>query len=708
MQKAQIGGSLVQRVATSTHAVPGVGKRTLVDALGGARGGGPHRPGPTGAMSRVSSAVASASTESAGGEAAVAGGAADAAVTGGAAEVAGAGGDAAAAGADSEAASAGDEAASATLVQRQAAGPSAAGGAAPADAPKPGEGPGGATPAEPTKAEGANGLRVSEPGDSSEREADRVADELMRGDLHGLASGHGGSSPAAPPGPGAPGAPGGPGAPGPSTPRDLAGGAGELEQAPPEGSEEHTALLLGGIAQGGGVPGLPAPQPTPEVETVSDVPTIQPKAHPQGCVCCSHLQRSGGEPAGQASPAVEQHIAAMKGGGQSLPAHVREAFEARLGHDFSAVRIHTDERAQQATKALNAQAFAIGSDIAFAPGQYQPDTAAGQHLLAHELTHVVQQGAAPARGAGGAGADVSKGVQRHVQRGFFDSLWQGVKKIGSSIWSGLKTVGSAIWSGLKWLGNKLGTLIRDGFMWLVNLVRDLPERLGRLIITLAQGLAGIITFLPELIIQIVKHGFSGLGKWLGAKLVAGAAWVGTVVLRVLDLIGFPEIGELLLHLFSSVRKLTSEEKAAGKSVLGSGAIRWNDVRVGSGGVLDLIWKVNDGRPFTSWHTINAPPGTPLHTMVHELTHVYQYERVGTLYMAQALHAQATRGAGAYVYGDLVAHRTAGKKYSEFNREEQAQIADDYYSKVLHGRGTLSPDLVDAYKFYIAQLQAGQL
>lgn len=529
--------------------------------------------------------------------------------------------------------------------------------------------PGASSPRSGGTVTGGAELRVSEPGDASEREADRVADAMMQDEPHDQARARGGH-----------------------------------DKEPAEGSEEHNTLLLGAMAQGGESLG-PEQQPPP-IEEAPAAPAIQTKPHPQGCVCCSHLQRSATESSTQAGPTVEQSIADMKGGGQSLPADVREGFESRFGHDFGGVRVHTDERAHLATKALNAQAFAIGGDIAFAPGQYQPDTAAGQHLLAHELTHVVQQGGASSRAAGG--PEVSTGVQRHVQRGFFGKLWGGIKKVGSAIGNAFKSVGSAIWSGLKWLGDKLGTLIRDGFMWLINLVRDLPERLGRLIVTVAQGIWGVITFVPELVMQIAKHGFNGLGKWLGAKLLAGAAWVGTVVLRLLDLVGAPEIGELLLHLFSSVRKLTSNETTAGKLVLGDGAVRWNDVRVGSGGVLDLIWKVNSGRPFTTWHTINAPPGTSVATMVHELAHVYQYERAGTLYMAQALHAQATRGAGAYEYGDLVAHRSAGKKLSDFNREEQAQIAEDYYNRVELGINPPGPDLLAAFNFYIAQMKAGQL
>ena len=69
--------------------------------------------------------------------------------------------------------------------------------------------------------------------------------------------------------------------------------------------------------------------------------------------------------------------------------------ESRFGSDFSGVRVHTDSRAVGAAGTLNAQAFTRGQDIYFGDGRYQPDTPSGQRLLAHELTHVVQQEAAP-------------------------------------------------------------------------------------------------------------------------------------------------------------------------------------------------------------------------------------------------------------------------------------------------------------------------
>jgi hypothetical protein len=85
-------------------------------------------------------------------------------------------------------------------------------------------------------------------------------------------------------------------------------------------------------------------------------------------------------------------------GGRALAADVRGFFEPRFGHDFGHVRIHTDSRAAEAAGALAARAFTIGSDVAFAPGEYRPHSHEGRRLLAHELAHVIQQsGGAPAR-----------------------------------------------------------------------------------------------------------------------------------------------------------------------------------------------------------------------------------------------------------------------------------------------------------------------
>ena len=89
--------------------------------------------------------------------------------------------------------------------------------------------------------------------------------------------------------------------------------------------------------------------------------------------------------------ATEGGINASRGGGQPMPEALRSQMESGFGTDFSGVRLHTDSRSADLSQGIQAKAFTYGNDIYFNRGQYSPDTAAGQHLIAHELTHVVQQ-----------------------------------------------------------------------------------------------------------------------------------------------------------------------------------------------------------------------------------------------------------------------------------------------------------------------------
>lgn len=77
--------------------------------------------------------------------------------------------------------------------------------------------------------------------------------------------------------------------------------------------------------------------------------------------------------------------------GQPLDVAIRAFMEPRFRHDFSQVRIHTDARAAESARAINALAYTVGRDVVFGVGQYTPETITGRQLLAHELTHVVQQ-----------------------------------------------------------------------------------------------------------------------------------------------------------------------------------------------------------------------------------------------------------------------------------------------------------------------------
>ncbi len=88
---------------------------------------------------------------------------------------------------------------------------------------------------------------------------------------------------------------------------------------------------------------------------------------------------------------TEQRIENTRGKGDPLPDAIRRDMEQQFGHDFSGVVIHNDAVAAELCKELNARAFTVGNDIYFAPGEYAPEADGGRELLAHELTHTVQQ-----------------------------------------------------------------------------------------------------------------------------------------------------------------------------------------------------------------------------------------------------------------------------------------------------------------------------
>ncbi|MEJ8816342.1 eCIS core domain-containing protein [Lacibacter sp. H407] len=106
------------------------------------------------------------------------------------------------------------------------------------------------------------------------------------------------------------------------------------------------------------------------------------------------IQRSGrGPPAGSIQGSFAQNLSSSKGAGTALPSGTKQFMESRFGADFSGVRIHTGSYAENLSSTIHAQAFTHGNDIYFNAGKYSPNTSAGGTLLAHELTHTIQQGA---------------------------------------------------------------------------------------------------------------------------------------------------------------------------------------------------------------------------------------------------------------------------------------------------------------------------
>ena len=103
------------------------------------------------------------------------------------------------------------------------------------------------------------------------------------------------------------------------------------------------------------------------------------------------VRRTGAGGAPEVTPSLENRIGALRGGGAPLPDSARSFFEPRFGADFGAVRVHSDPGAQDLARSVSARAFTVERNIVFNAGEYSPGTPAGDRLLAHELTHVVQQ-----------------------------------------------------------------------------------------------------------------------------------------------------------------------------------------------------------------------------------------------------------------------------------------------------------------------------
>ena len=177
-------------------------------------------------------------------------------------------------------------------------------------------------------------LEVGQPGDMYEREADRVADEVMR-------------------------------VPEP-----------EIQRQEEEEQEEEILLTKPLVDQ-------ITPLVQRQVEEEEEEEMLQAKSREDAT--------------SEVTDDLESQINEIRGGGRPLAESERAYFELRFGNDFSRVRIHTEARAADMARVLNAQAFTLGNDIVINAGRYAPETSEGKKLLAHEMTHVVQQNAGNVR-----------------------------------------------------------------------------------------------------------------------------------------------------------------------------------------------------------------------------------------------------------------------------------------------------------------------
>jgi Domain of unknown function (DUF4157) len=141
------------------------------------------------------------------------------------------------------------------------------------------------------------------------------------------------------------------------------------------------------------------------------------------------IQTKGGD-GGMASDTVTNQINTTRGSGSSMDRPTQSFMESRFGTDFSHVKIHTGDDAVQMSRELNAQAFTVGSDIYFNSGKYNPSSDSGKHLLAHELTHTVQQGGAT---AGMVQREVIENCSTPQNEAIAEAITQAYSYLGSAI-----------------------------------------------------------------------------------------------------------------------------------------------------------------------------------------------------------------------------------------------------------------------------------
>lgn len=150
-------------------------------------------------------------------------------------------------------------------------------------------------------------------------------------------------------------------------------------------------------------------QMKPIFDSATDTPPADDDSVQRKCTDCEKedaiqrqseantVQRTPSGEGVEASPDLANQLSNSKSGGSALPDDTRSSMEAAMGADFSNVRVHTGSEATQMSQSINAQAFTHGNHIYFNEGKYSPSSTEGGRLLAHELTHTVQQGAAVQR-----------------------------------------------------------------------------------------------------------------------------------------------------------------------------------------------------------------------------------------------------------------------------------------------------------------------
>ena len=166
-----------------------------------------------------------------------------------------------------------------------------------------------------------------------------------------------------------------------------------LAVSSPSDGPEREATKVGATVARMALPETRAPSPAPPPASPAPASTATASTQVARIEAAPQIQRR--HRAGHASlePHVASDISNRMSGGAPLPPGVRGFMEPRFGADFSGVRIHTDDKAAQLSQQVSAKAFTVGGHVFFGKDAFRPDTPDGRELIAHELTHTIQQGA---------------------------------------------------------------------------------------------------------------------------------------------------------------------------------------------------------------------------------------------------------------------------------------------------------------------------
>lgn len=431
-------------------------------------------------------------------------------------------------------------------------------------------------------------------------------------------------------------------------------------------------------ASGGGVffqPKLSVNQPNDRYEQEADAMAdrVMRMSQPDSAIQrkCAHCEeeekqihrKESGSPV-SVDKNFENYVSGLGGRGLALSDNERNFFEPRFKRNFSDVRIHTGEDAAQSARQINARAYTTGNNIVFNEGQYQPHSDVGKRLLAHELTHVVQQ---------------KSGTEMPLQRDVKAYYKEKIDPVFTGDFSGGSSAVSTRSAEAQHLHNALKDLIADGKIsetmstsgdaaWFAAnhhknaQLNDIVQALTNAGLTNAE--------------QIAKAIYDIHAEYLYSQqaVTTYAAFYNHTSKLKSDLNR------------NNSRDLTEYEIKQAKRVFKS-AIKYNKVTIAERSKVGAV----GGYARTIGNTIYFPDEVrSMRWLIHELTHVWQYQTTGWTYAPKAIWAQIDEG---YEYADsgktnaqtLIDARAAGKTLTSYNKEQQGDIVADYFSLVQAGK-----------------------